>query len=734
MKVSVARVVAAVSLLGSAAVAVVGPGVAAAAGQPAGASMQGSATVVAGGHVAVNGTGCVDGSASTIVLVTIQAPGGATLVSKAVLTQGPPVGPVDGSWGIDLPMPTSALPSPYYQLSASCRATGELFTYTPLALKVTAGSSSLLAVTPLDAGPGSTLTVSAGGCKPVQATPTSVAVVLTDPYGNDVDATAVTPPKTGVWTDQLTVPTGAPLGIYQVSATCDGYVTGFAYSATDVAVASPPGAAPTSLSWVGPVTGPANSTVALSARLTSGGLPIAGQTVTLAVPGSSSTGVTGANGVVQALVTLPSSGSPSATATFSGDPGFAASTTLQSLTLTAGLAKTSLKLSVPTAPIAFEPTTLSATLSANGSVPAGRPVTFLVQGPSGTTSMAALTNSSGVATLPYTFTSSGPGSVRAVFPAATDTSYAASTSGTTAVSVGSAFQPTAVACGSATACVVVDAGGRAKVTGDAGAHWSFATVPSSAGLTSVSCPTVTRCVAVGKVGMILTSSDGGKTWQSAPSPTANDLTEVRCPSAAACTALGTAGTTLQSANGGGAWTLGSSPEPGMDFDALACTSSTSCLAAAYSPATFAGATLQTADGGLSWVIRSSFNPAAGTSSQSSLTCLGASTCLASAFVPYITTDAGVTWTQAATTVFGSTGAVVCPTATTCIDWGGYTSQLSSDGGHTWVAGPDFGDGTLFVDLACRGKLCVGVQQTYGYSQANASISTNNGQQWSSVGL
>jgi photosystem II stability/assembly factor-like uncharacterized protein len=698
-----------------------------AAGGATGPKVQISPTATAGGEFGINGTGCRSSTTPGLVLVTVQAPGGVTVLSRVVYTQAPPVGPADGTFSAFLPIPAAVPPSPYYEVKASCETTHQLFAYPPVDLDVLPAPADQVTVSPEDAAPDSTLTIQGTRCKPGSAHTYFVDVVLTDPLGNQVASTTVAPLLSGTWTGSVAVPSGAAAGVYQVSATC-GNLQGFIYDPTSVAVAATPTAAATTLTWLGPTTGPAGSSVALSAHLTSGGMAVAGQAVTMSVGSSSVTALTQANGVAEGLVTLPATGSPATTAVFAGNPGFAASNVSSAFALIAATAASALRLRNPGTPIAFEPNTLSAVLTSNGAPVSGRPVTFAITDGYITTATSAFTDSAGVARIPYSFQVTGAATVQAVFPAAGDTSFGPARTGARAVTVAAPFQPDAVSCGSQHFCVTVGAAGLAKYTIDAGADWSFGSVPTTANLTSVSCPTIALCVAVGTGGIILTSLDRGHTWVPATSPTSADLTEVRCARPTSCIAVGSGGTTLSSADGGHTWTAGTSSQPGSTFDSLACPTQAVCLATAHDPSTGASTTLLTIDAGATWRTRSASEPQGQPVTESSVTCLSASDCIAaSAPSPSVTSDRGQTWAPAFASGFVNPGAVACGNGS-CVQWDGFNTLVSADAGNTWSQGAS-PTGFSPIDLTCFGTLCVAVAG--GQQPATAFVSTDDGQSWSS---
>jgi hypothetical protein len=181
---------------------------------------------------------------------------------------------------------------------------------------------------------------------------------------------------------------------------------------------------------------------------------------------------------------------------------------------------------------------------------------------------------------------------------------------------------TGVACPSATSCVAVGnyyvsggTGGPAGlVLAESGTSWNPTEAPvpgnaspgSDAGLNSVACPSTTSCAAVGSYGspdgsqgLLLTGSGTAWTPTEAPLPT-NALTPSRanlesmaCPSTTKCVATGSYAAAigfgfpegLVVTGSGTSWTAAEAPLPPsgtdnqqVDLNALACPSTTSCVA------------------------------------------------------------------------------------------------------------------------------------------------------------
>src|SRR6201999_1663759 len=79
-----------------------------------------------------------------------------------------------------------------------------------------------------------------------------------------------------------------------------------------------------------------------------------------------------------------------------------------------------------------------------------------------------------------------------------------------------------IACTSATACVEVGDGGRARTTTDSGTTWSDATTGFDKALTQVQCVSTT-CYAAGDRGFVLKSTTSGRTWSYLQSTDGNPI-------------------------------------------------------------------------------------------------------------------------------------------------------------------------------------------------------------------
>ena len=141
------------------------------------------------------------------------------------------------------------------------------------------------------------------------------------------------------------------------------------------------------------VTAAIGDSVDFTTKLTIAGVPVAGRTVTVSVGGVSQLGITGADGSV--TVKLPIAAAPGAyqvTATFAGDDQFQASSSTTSFVVSK--AATSL---TPLAPVGA---ILTGTLAGKTVALQQEAVSFAVTGPGGATTLSAITDYLGQATLP----------------------------------------------------------------------------------------------------------------------------------------------------------------------------------------------------------------------------------------------------------------------------------------------------------------------------------------------
>jgi photosystem II stability/assembly factor-like uncharacterized protein len=250
-----------------------------------------------------------------------------------------------------------------------------------------------------------------------------------------------------------------------------------------------------------------------------------------------------------------------------------------------------------------------------------------------------------------------------------------------------------------------------STTPPAAVTWRVIASPA-APLAALACPGATSCVAVGgsgSAGAILATTDGGTAWSPQTPPAATPaLAAVACPSASECLAVG--GTSVvETTDAGRSWkavTLGTGVLKG-----IACPSVSTCVAVGDVPATSAGGqctssgeSFTTTDAGTSWSTPTYLSCEA----LSAVACTSSTSCVAAGSFHEVasgdrsrgmvvqTLNAGGTWTRqylltARGRAKGGTSStlagVACPTATTCEAVGTsrqHAYNVSTDGGTTWA--------------------------------------------------
>jgi photosystem II stability/assembly factor-like uncharacterized protein len=628
-------------------------------------------------------------------------------------------------------VPLTALPGASYTVTASCRAQGQVFAYTPVTITVTAASMYALTISASALSPGASTTVSGANCvAPKGSTgPLSVDATLVNDESIPVDVAAVVPLANGSWSATLTVPANAQPGVYLVAANCDQYVSGQNYAPQSVSIQpAPVSPATTVLRYRGATSGPAGSQVTLAAGLKTDGVGVAGVPVTFTLGSASVTATTNSGGVARALVTAPQAGAATVSAAFSGNSGFAASPTGSvNFSVGASLAPSKLKWTGTASVPEYSPATLSAKLtSSGGTAAAGRAVTFVTPGG---VAQAAVTNSSGVATVTASFDVEGSATVGVVYNGTGDSAYASSKTSVT-VTVTAPFVPSAIACSTTSKCTIVGSDGMSEVSTNGGQTWSQITPVTSFNLTSVTCPSTTLCVAVGLDGTILVSSNGGTSWTVETDPSPMSLSTVKCATATDCVAVGFSGTVLTTVDSGTTWTAQGSGTS-LNFDALACPTLSTCLATANNGTT--SGTFLSTDSGVEWSSVSEPEPSGPVTGQDQLVCTSAAKCLeGSGEGPiYRTTNSGLTWAQVAY-LYGAT--MWCSSATKCLAVTDDGVGTSKNGGATWTLAYGFYPYGTTQDMACTSSQCVLLIQGF-YSDASTYSSSDDGGTWQGpVGL
>lgn len=310
-----------------------------------------------------------------------------------------------------------------------------------------------------------------------------------------------------------------------------------------------------------------------------------------------------------------------------------------------------------------------------------------------------------------------------------------------------------VACPSATACVAVglykDGPGQtqyaAVILTGSGTSWTATQAPLPANanssiystLNAVACPSAKHCVAVGnyfdslgtRQGLILTGSGTSWTATEAPVP-GNDangafLNSVACASASSCTAVGVYNDQYQTepqdlglvlTGSGSAWTASEAPEPANALNSIVLSSVTclakgSCLAAGtYQDLSGTQQGLLVTGTGTSWATTEAPMPANAAAnpmvSLASPACATNGSCVAAGQYTdasgdtdgLLVTGSGSTWTATEAPLpanadhgYSVLSAAACPSASSCVAVGQYSSSAGNQGlliagsGTMWTA-------------------------------------------------
>ncbi|HSE67061.1 MAG TPA: S8 family serine peptidase, partial [Gemmatimonadales bacterium] len=214
----------------------------------------------------------------------------------------------------------------------------------------------------------------------------------------------------------------------------------------------------------------------------------------------------------------------------------------------------------------------------------------------------------------------------------------------------------ALACGSATSCMMVGYSGSEprswKVTEQNPSSWSASqksiVIPEGGSLLTlrdVSCASTTSCIAVGSYyngseWKSLAESWNGTAWslQSVPNPpegnAASAMISVHCSSSTSCVAIGEAASKpLATTWNGTSWSAAMLPRPAgatsAGLEGIHCLSASSCRAVGYSKETGKmKRALAESWNGSSWSIQATPNPGEGEVNLRSLSCTSASSCTA----------------------------------------------------------------------------------------------------------
>ena len=218
------------------------------------------------------------------------------------------------------------------------------------------------------------------------------------------------------------------LGTYSITATFAGD-TGFLTSSDSATLTI--AAIPTTTTYTGDLQANAGAAATLKAHLVvSGGSPLSGKPVTIAVGSQSCTPTTDASGNATCSITLNQpGGSYPVTATFAGDASYAASTGTATFTVVVANSKpTTVQLASVAPVLKGSSTTLSGTLRTGSTPVAGKTLTLTL----GTQSCHATTNATGTATCSVTaLDAAGQVQVKGAF--AGDATYQASFATGTAI-------------------------------------------------------------------------------------------------------------------------------------------------------------------------------------------------------------------------------------------------------------------------------------------------------------
>jgi len=324
------------------------------------------------------------------------------------------------------------------------------------------------------------------------------------------------------------------------------------------------------------------------------------------------------------------------------------------------------------------------------------------------------------------------------------------------------FNPTDIACPSASVCEAAGGPGIMGTT-NGGTTWTVQALPSGfKDFSGLVCPSTTMCEvsATNESNdvVILGTTDGGTTWtEQTSTSTVFGGFDIVCPSTTMCEAAGL-GQLLGTTNGGATWTAQTTPSGMYVQEDVACASTTVCEAAGYtgslSPGSDGAAIIGTTNGGATWTLQTV--PTKIGAYTGDLECPSSSVCYAAAYgysgvytgFPQAgtilnTTDGGTTWN----TQTLPSGALVlsnfaCPSSTTCeavgaIGDGGPADLFgTANGGTTWTDQGSFAsyNWNISETMACSSpSICVVAGTNYsatnGPSMATIMGTTDGGTTW-----
>jgi len=255
---------------------------------------------------------------------------------------------------------------------------------------------------------------------------------------------------------------------------------------------------------------------------------------------------------------------------------------------------------------------------------------------------------------------------------------------------------------------VVSVGTAPSAAGDPWSWTPAVDVTGTAGLQGVDCPSSTECVAVGAnsagVGVAVSSNDGGSSWSSPQTLSATTFSYgVTCPSATTCLAVtqGSSGEAFVGTESSGSWTWTTTSAlalPSGDVVyTLACPSSAACLGDGAGSSEGLIDTLDYSSASGSWSWGTSPQAIAGTSSLGAVACTSTSDCVAVGAGPtgtpdvtVATTDGGTTWSapDAPSGPSNQFLGVACASgsggSSTCVAVSYGHSAISTNSGQSWV--------------------------------------------------
>ena len=263
----------------------------------------------------------------------------------------------------------------------------------------------------------------------------------------------------------------------------------------------------------------------------------------------------------------------------------------------------------------------------------------------------------------------------------------------------------AVACPSASTCDAlfrVNGPGTEVVlrTTNGGKSWSRKTVlTGNVGLEVIACPSTSTCMAGGDVypaAVVLRTTNGGKSWaqETLESQSFAYVDALASRSTSVCEALtynDDTSVAWRTTDAGTKWVTTTLPLTTGDVGAIACSSTSVCVAAGYGVAA-SGATssaavvLRTTNNAKRWVVAEALST--GITELNAIACRSASVCEAGgdSASAVRTTDGGTRWVSEALPA-GVTGVetVACPSTLVCEAVDGDLAFRTTDGGKTWVS-------------------------------------------------